>query len=162
LNKPFNEKTKTTHFIACYFNSLLQIYYTIPAFVEAILCFKDEGEGESAMAATTDSAKKPKIVEESKAEGESAGIDKQVEKRLKASKKLIFEMKKLFASLTKSDKKYTDPSGVLHAIVDDFGNPIQIGEQKDIGEFNNNFLARIQEGLKADEILAKMRKDAED
>jgi ubiquitin carboxyl-terminal hydrolase 25/28 len=101
-------------------------------------------------------------LEESKAEGESAGIDKQVEKRLKASKKLIFEMKKLFASLTKSDKKYTDPSGVLHAIVDDFGNPIQIGEQKDIGEFNNNFLARIQEGLKADEILAKMRKDAED
>jgi ubiquitin carboxyl-terminal hydrolase 25 len=63
----------------------------------------------------------------------------------------------LFATLAISDKKYTDPSAVLHAIVDDYGNPIQIGEQKDIGEFNNTFLARIQEGLHADIILEKMR-----
>ena len=45
-------------------------------------------------------------------------------------------MKKLFAFMTKSDKKYADPTGVLKAIVDDFGNPIEIGDQKDIGEFN--------------------------
>jgi len=31
--------------------------------------------------------------------------------------------------------------------VDDFGNKIQIGDQKDIGEFNLNFLERIEEGL---------------
>jgi len=42
-----------------------------------------------------------------------------------------------------SDKKYTDPSKVLQAIVDEYGNPISIGEQKDIGEFNSTFLARI-------------------
>lgn len=52
-------------------------------------------------------------------------------------------MKKLFAYLAKSDKKYADPSGVLNTIVDDFGNPISIGEQKDIGEFNGTLLARI-------------------
>ena len=45
-------------------------------------------------------------------------------------------MKKLFAFMTKSDKKYADPTGVLKSIVDDFGNPIEIGDQKDIGEFN--------------------------
>lgn len=84
-------------------------------------------------------------------------IDKQVEKRIKASKKLILEMKKLFANLAKSDKKYADPSGVLRAIVDEFGNPIQIGEQKDMSEFNNNFLARIQEGLRGDIILKKLK-----
>ena len=71
-------------------------------------------------------------------------------------------MKKLFAYLAKSDKKYADPSGVLHSIVDDFGNPIQIGEQKDIGEFNNNFLARIQEGLHADMIFEKLKQEQKD
>lgn len=58
-----------------------------------------------------------------------------------------------------SDKKYTDPSAVLHAIVDDYGNPIQIGEQKDIGEFNSTFLSRIQEGLHADFLLEKLREE---
>lgn len=69
-------------------------------------------------------------------------------------------MKKLFATMAKSDRKYADPSGVLNAIVDDYGNRIQIGEQKDIGEFNNTFLARIQEGLHAKEILEKLKQDA--
>lgn len=34
------------------------------------------------------------------------------------------EMKKLFGSMVKSDKKYADPTGVLQSIVDDFGNPV--------------------------------------
>ena len=33
------------------------------------------------------------------------------------------------------------------ALVDDFGHPIALGDQKDIGEFNLNFLERIEEGL---------------
>lgn len=49
-------------------------------------------------------------------------------KRIKASKKLVVETKKLFATMLLSDKKYTDPSKVLHAIVDDYGNAISIGE----------------------------------
>ena len=69
-------------------------------------------------------------------------------------------MKKLFGFLALSDKKYADPSGVLNSIVDDFGNPIQIGEQKDIGEFNNNFLARIAEGLHSEQILEKLKTEA--
>ncbi len=66
-----------------------------------------------------------------------------MDKRIKASRTLIREMKILFAFMARSDKKYADPTGVLKAIVDDFGNPVEIGEQKDIGEFNNTFLARI-------------------
>jgi ubiquitin carboxyl-terminal hydrolase 25/28 len=66
-----------------------------------------------------------------------------LDKRIKASRTLIREMKILFAFMARSDKKYADPTGVLKAIVDDFGNPVEIGEQKDIGEFNNTFLARI-------------------
>jgi hypothetical protein len=37
-------------------------------------------------------------------------------------------MKKLFAFMTKSDKKYADPTKVLKSIVDDFGNQIEIGD----------------------------------
>jgi len=49
-------------------------------------------------------------------------------KRIKASKLLIIEMKKLFAFMARSDKKYADPTGVLKSLVDDFGNPIEIGD----------------------------------
>ena len=102
--------------------------YTVPTFVRAILTadvkLEEEKKG-------NDSKNGP------------GGIDTQIEKRLKASKKLVFETKKLFATLALSDKKYTDPSAVLQSIVDDYGNPIQIGEQKDIGEFNSTFLSRI-------------------
>ena len=87
-------------------------------------------------------------------------IDRQIEKRIRASVKLIIELKKLFAFLAKSDKKYADPTGVLNSIVDDYGNTVQVGEQKDMAEFNNNFLARVQEGLHARLILTKLQKEA--
>jgi ubiquitin carboxyl-terminal hydrolase 25/28 len=45
------------------------------------------------------------------------------------------------------NKRYTEPSEVLRALVDDFGQPLPLGEQKDIGEFNLNFLERVEEGL---------------
>ena len=51
-------------------------------------------------------------------------VDEQAKKRIKASIKLIMEMKKLFGSMVKSDKKYADPTGVLQSIVDDLGNPV--------------------------------------
>lgn len=38
-----------------------------------------------------------------------------------------------------SNKKYADPSPVLKEIVDDTGNPIQIGGEEDVGEFNIKF-----------------------
>ena len=46
-----------------------------------------------------------------------------------------------------SNRKYSDPTAVLQSLVDDFGNQIMVGEQKDIGEFNLNFLERVEEGL---------------
>ena len=57
--------------------------------------------------------------------------------------------------MTLSAKKYTDPTGVLKAITDDFGSPIEIGDQKDIGEFNQTLLARIQEGLMSDKLIER-------
>ncbi len=45
------------------------------------------------------------------------------------------------------NRKYVDPTNVLKSLVDDFGNRVLIGEQKDIGEFNLSFIERIEEGL---------------
>lgn len=46
-----------------------------------------------------------------------------------------------------SDRRYLDPTDVVTSIVDDYGNELPIGDQKDIGEFNLVFLSRIDEGL---------------
>ena len=46
-----------------------------------------------------------------------------------------------------ANRKYVDPTPVLRSLTDDFGNPILIGEQRDIGEFLLNFIERIEEGL---------------
>jgi len=49
--------------------------------------------------------------------------------------------------MTKSDKKYADPTHVLNCVTDDSGQNVNIGDQADIGEFNGIFLSRIEEGL---------------
>jgi ubiquitin carboxyl-terminal hydrolase 25/28 len=57
--------------------------------------------------------------------------------------------------LIASDRKYIDPTAVISSIVDDYGNDLAIGDQKDIGEFNLVFLSRIEDGLE------EARKDKE-
>ena len=42
-------------------------------------------------------------------------------------------------------KKYLDPSAVLTSIVDNDGEPFKVGEEKDMHEFNDMFLSRIQD-----------------
>ena len=46
-----------------------------------------------------------------------------------------------------SDKKYADPTEVLKSLTDNNGKVVGIGDEQDIGEFNDTFLSRIQEGL---------------
>ena len=53
----------------------------------------------------------------------------------------------LFARMSMLNRTYTEPSDVLRSLVDDYGQHLLLGEQKDIGEFNLNFLERIEEGL---------------
>ena len=68
-------------------------------------------------------------------------------KRKFASCKLVENLKILFSELIASDKKYVDPKAVITSIVDDYGNELAVGDQKDIGEFNLIFLSRIEDGL---------------
>jgi hypothetical protein len=59
----------------------------------------------------------------------------------------VENLERLFASMMLINRKYADPTSVLKSLVDDLGNQIIVGEQKDIGEFNLNLLERIEEGL---------------
>ena len=104
----------------CYFNSLIQNYFMIPKFIKEILNFKPQLRRDP-----------------NEAQVKSASIQ------------LIQELQLLFSSMILGNKRFIDPSSVLDALVDDSGNKIQIGEQKDVGEFNMNMIARIEEGLQS-------------
>jgi len=76
-----------------------------------------------------------------------SGLDKKSLNRLRKSISLVKNLRNLFSNLILSHQKYVDPKEVLSSIVDDFGNQVLVGEQKDITEYNLIFLERIQEGL---------------
>ena len=86
-------------FIACYFNSLIQAYFYIPQFAEKIL--KSTNSSEVA----------------------SSSIERE-----KACKVLVNNLSGLFSKMILTNKKYTEPSLVLRALVDDFGHPMLFGE----------------------------------
>jgi len=69
------------------------------------------------------------------------------EEKLRASIQLVIEFQKIIAFLINSNRKYVDPKNLLSAIVNDNGVPLEIGDQKDVGEFNINFLARIEDAM---------------
>lgn len=48
--------------------------------------------------------------------------------KLAASKEVVAQMKKLFAEMMLTNRRYADPTRVLEAIVDDSGNKISIYE----------------------------------
>jgi ubiquitin carboxyl-terminal hydrolase 25/28 len=117
----------------CYFNCLLQIYFMLPQFVKRIMGYKHE---------------EYKEVQSKRAKKEE---EKKEEIRKKVSLDLAMNLQKLFSHLIYSNRRYVEPTAVLKALVDDYGNPISIGDQKDAGEFNITFLERINEVLKDEE-----------
>lgn len=54
--------------------------------------------------------------------------------------------------MAKGDKKYVDPANVAQNLTDDNGVKFQIGEERDIGEFNDCLLSSVQKGLNWKEI----------
>jgi ubiquitin carboxyl-terminal hydrolase 25/28 len=107
----------------CYFNSLLQIYYSLPSFVEKILQFRD--------------------VENLKGKNDAET------KKIESGIKLIKELKKAFGLLAIGNKSYVEPGAVLGSIVDNSGNKFHIGDERDMSEFNSLFLARITDAITA-------------
>lgn len=58
------------------------------------------------------------------------------------------ELQRLFVFLLKSNQKYVDPSRLLQRITGEDGKPVKIGDQEDVGDFNELLLNRIATGLK--------------
>jgi ubiquitin carboxyl-terminal hydrolase 25/28 len=129
----------------CYVNSLLQTYFSNEKFVKAVLDFDPES----------------KIKEEALKSPQKGGEKDVKQYRVTASVKLVKHLQKLFAMMIRSHKKYVDPTNVLNTVVDDMGNPIPIGDQKDITEFNINFLSRIDEALQQNSDRSKLPKEDE-
>ena len=78
-------------------------------------------------------------------------------KRKLASIQLAKSLQLLFAGMIISDKKYLDPTSVITSVVDDYGNELPIGDQKDIAEFNLFFLARVEEAISLQDKYNGMR-----
>lgn len=108
----------------CYLNSFIQALFHLPIVMEKVMALEDSAElqRQSSLNAM---------------------------KRIESSYKLIIELKKLFAFMTKSEKRYADPTSMIRNIVDDFGNQMKIGDQQDITEVSEGFMSRIHEGFEA-------------
>ena len=114
----------------CYFNSLVQFYFMIPKLALEIITYSCH-HSHKTQEPPQDEGKKLEFF------------------RKKACITLVENLQMLFSSMICSIRKYIDPSKVLHALVDDFGNQILVGDQKDVGEFHMILVACIEEGLKA-------------
>ena len=113
---------------ACYVNSLIQCYFMIPEFVEAVLRF----DPSSALPPGEDPLKLAK---------DNPELTRQLELGL-----FITELQTLFANMILSDKKYADPTKLLQLLAK-HGQVGEIGDQKDVGEFNSAFLALLCEAF---------------
>lgn len=123
----------------CYFNSLLQVYYALPGCVEKILAFKVDHEL---------LADKPVQQQDQAAPAGGEKKDDSLKTKLvKSGMNLIKELQILFTTMALGKKKYLNPSGVLQAVVDDQGDKLAIGDEKDITEYNVVLLQRIQDAF---------------
>eukprot|EP01122_Echinamoeba_exundans_P013317 TRINITY_DN5797_c0_g1_i1.p1 TRINITY_DN5797_c0_g1~~TRINITY_DN5797_c0_g1_i1.p1 ORF type:complete len:1044 (-),score=252.43 TRINITY_DN5797_c0_g1_i1:14-3145(-) len=57
------------------------------------------------------------------------------------------ELQRMYSYLIASQEKFFDPSKLFKSLVDEQGNPVRIGSQEDVGEFNDLFLWRVGKGL---------------
>ena len=114
----------------CYFNSLIQTYFYIPHFYELIMNIQVPEQS----ATETSTPENPENKEQ----------PEQVQKC-----KMIKNLKYLFATLVKSNKKYSDASPVLNELKDEYGRDISIGEQNDVSEFHLKFISWLEKEIKS-------------
>ena len=125
----------------CYCNSLLQTYWAIGSFRDAVTrCPVPQAEaGDGAVSV----ARAAEIGAQSKQEAEAESKERESQ----AAVELVGELQRLFAFMALSERKMVDPSAVLRSLLDSSGKPVKVGNQEDVSEFNHLFLDRVQQGL---------------
>lgn len=106
----------------CYFNSLLQTMFRIKWLVQQVL-----------------EARVPQTQAPLPAEATADQV------RQRGAREMCREMQDLFVNMIASNLKYVDPTGIINRLVDENGQPIKIGEQKDIVEVMVAVLERLEE-----------------
>ena len=76
-------------------------------------------------------------------------MDELETKKIRSGVKLINELKKMFGTMAAGNRRYVDPRPVLESIVDDSGHQFHIGDERDLSAFNEIFLSRITDAIKA-------------
>jgi len=125
----------------CYVNSLLQTYFSLPSFRNEVLAYvpptdapKPGGDQDTEMVDVNDST----------SDNKNAGTDATAPI---SHTNLVVELRRLFSQLLLSKRKYCDPTAVMKALLDAKGQPVEVGNQQDVSEFNHLFLQRVDEGL---------------
>ena len=68
-------------------------------------------------------------------------------KLIESGAKIICELKRAFAFMAMGVKGYYKPTQLLDAILDDTGTSLEQGQQRDLNEFNDILLTRINEAI---------------
>lgn len=112
----------------CYFNSLLQTFFRIKVMVQKVLDIPVRSD-------------RPTVPPKDAS---------PEERRQHAADGMCLAMQRLFANMITTKEKYADPAGVINRLVDERGEAIKIGDQKDIVEVMVAVLERLQEAMSND------------
>ena len=62
----------------------------------------------------------------------------------------------MFAMIAIGNRAYVEPTPVLQSILDDDAKQIQIGDERDLREFNEIFLSRISDALGSQDSISEL------
>jgi hypothetical protein len=51
--------------------------------------------------------------------------------------------------MTAGNKSYVKPTELINVLVDDYGNKVEVGDERDIGEFNEIMIGRVIDAMNA-------------
>lgn len=51
--------------------------------------------------------------------------------------------------MTAGNKSYVKPTVLINVLVDDYGNKVEVGDERDIGEFNEIMIGRVIDAMNA-------------
>lgn len=131
----------------CYLNSLLQVYFHLPAFRCTVLSYKLQqlSQRQPTHAVVEPSTEGPNTSPEvrediapAKASATRAAVSAE------HAHVFMVELQRLFANMALGNQCIVDPSAVARAIRNADGKQVEIGAQEDLAEFNQLLLDMVQ------------------